>query len=170
MAQAAGLAPNTRSHIRSLMHTMFEAAQRWELIDLGKNPISLVRVKGRSKRAGRPQILTSEQFYDVLGFIPTKYRLMVLVAQCPGLRASEIIGLKWKDFDFGAGTVEILVYFGRRHGMGISEPGDRSPISSGGNPEALLETSGGKSGAWVFTGLAHLPHTYRAWLEILVPQ
>jgi integrase len=87
------------------MHTMFEAAQRWELIDLGKNPISLVRVKGGSKRGSRPQILTNEQFYEVLGFVPTKYRLMVLVAQCLGLRVSEIVGLKWEDFDFDAGTV-----------------------------------------------------------------
>ncbi len=30
---------------------------------------------------------------------------MVLVAQCLGLRVSEILGLKWEDFDFGSGTV-----------------------------------------------------------------
>lgn len=99
------LAPKTRSHIRSLMHAMFEAAQRWELVDLGKNPISLVRVKGGSKRGHRPHILTSEQFYELLEFIPAKYRLMVLIAQCLGLRVSEIVGLKWEDFDFTAGTV-----------------------------------------------------------------
>jgi hypothetical protein len=41
------LAPKTRSHIRSLMHTLFECAQRWELTE--KNPIKLVRVKGGTK-------------------------------------------------------------------------------------------------------------------------
>jgi integrase len=101
------LAPKTRAHIRSLMHTMFEAAQRWELVDLGKNPISLVRVKGGSRRGSRPQILTSEQFYQIFEFIPGKYGLMVLVAQCLGLRVSEIVGLKWEDFDFAAGTLLI---------------------------------------------------------------
>ena len=30
---------------------------------------------------------------------------MVLVAQCLGLRVSEIVGLKWEDYDFEAGTV-----------------------------------------------------------------
>jgi integrase len=38
------LAPKTKSHVRSLMHTIFQCAERWELID--KNPIKLVRVKG----------------------------------------------------------------------------------------------------------------------------
>ena len=99
------LAPKTRSSIRSLMHTMFEAAQRWELVDLGRNPISLVRVKGGSKRAKRPPILTNQQFCKVAGFIPARYRLMVIVAQCLGLRVSEIVGLKWEDFDFEAGTL-----------------------------------------------------------------
>jgi integrase len=32
---------------------------------------------------------------------------MVLVAQCLGLRVSEIVGLKWEDFDFAAGTLLI---------------------------------------------------------------
>lgn len=35
------LAPKTKSHIRSLMHTIFQCAERWELTD--KNPIKLVR-------------------------------------------------------------------------------------------------------------------------------
>jgi excisionase family DNA binding protein len=38
------LAPKTRSHARSLMHTIFQPTERWELID--RNPIKLVRVKG----------------------------------------------------------------------------------------------------------------------------
>jgi hypothetical protein len=42
------LAPKTKSHVRSLIHTIFQCAERWELID--KNPIKLVRVKGGTKR------------------------------------------------------------------------------------------------------------------------
>jgi integrase len=41
------LAPKTKSHVRSLMHTIFQCAERWELID--KNPIKLVRVKGGTR-------------------------------------------------------------------------------------------------------------------------
>jgi excisionase family DNA binding protein len=45
------LAPKTKSHVRSLIHTIFQCAERWELID--KNPIKLVRVKGGTKRLKR---------------------------------------------------------------------------------------------------------------------
>lgn len=99
------LAPKTRVHIRSLMHSIFDAAMRWELID--KNPIDLVRVKGGSKRGKRPPILTAEQFSTVLGDIPGRYRLMVVIAQCLGLRVSEIMGLQWGDIDFEHATMLI---------------------------------------------------------------
>ena len=54
------LAPKTKSHIKQLMHVIFECAMRWELTD--KNPISLVRVKGGSKRLRHPRILGPEEF------------------------------------------------------------------------------------------------------------
>jgi hypothetical protein len=57
--------------------------------------------------------------YEVLGFIPTKYPLIVLVAQCLGLPVSEIVGLKWEDLDFEAGTV--LVQRSVVHGRVDSE-------------------------------------------------
>jgi integrase len=122
------LAPKTRSHIRSLMHLMFEAAQRWELID--KNPMSLVRVKGGSKRAAKPPIITSEQFYKLLEFVPVKYRLMVVIAQCLGLRVSEIMGLRWDDFDFNAGTllVQRSVVHGRVDAVKTEYSQDLMPL------------------------------------------
>ena len=52
------LAPKTRSHIRTLMHTIFQCAMRWELSD--KNPIKLVRVRGGTKRLQAPRILAAE--------------------------------------------------------------------------------------------------------------
>jgi integrase len=108
------LAPKTKSHIKSLMHSIFEAAQRWELIEIGKNPMALVRVKGGSKRQSRPPILSTQQFENILGSMPDRYRLMVLIAQCVGLRVSEIMGLQWGDFDFEAGT--LLIRRGVVHG------------------------------------------------------
>ncbi len=94
------LAPKTKAHIRSLMHLIFRCAERWGLIKMGKNPISLVRVKNCSKRLKRPRILTVEQFYSMLPHLREPYRTMVIIAQCLGLRASEIAGLQWADFNF----------------------------------------------------------------------
>lgn len=50
--RALKLAQKTKGNIRSLMHTIFGCAGRWELVE--KNPISLVRVKGASKRQKTP--------------------------------------------------------------------------------------------------------------------
>ncbi len=92
------LAPKTRSHVRSLMHTIFQCAERWELID--KNPIKLVRVRGGTKRLKTPRVLAPEQFHSLLPLMREPFRTMVLIAGCLGLRVSEIVALQWQDFDF----------------------------------------------------------------------
>src|SRR5215510_456288 len=74
------LAPKTKSHVRSLMHTIFQCAERWELIE--KNPIKLVRVKGGTKRLKTPRVLAPEEFQSLLPLIREPYRTMVLVAGC----------------------------------------------------------------------------------------
>ena len=106
------LAPKTRGHIRSLMSTLFKCAQRWEMVEA--NPMQLVRVKNVSKRLERPSVLTAEEFHKLLPHIRDPYRTMVLIAGCLGLRASEIVGLQWRDFDFEKST--LLVQRGVVHG------------------------------------------------------
>jgi integrase len=64
----------------------------------------LVRVKNASKRLKRPQILEVAQFFEMLKHLAEPHRTMVMVAQCTGLRISEILGLQWGDFDFEAHT------------------------------------------------------------------
>ena len=106
------LAPKTRGHIRSLMSTLFKCAQRWELVEA--NPMQLVRVKNVSKRLERPSVLTAGEFHKLLPHIREPYRTMVLIAGCLGFRASEIVGLQWRDFDFEKST--LLVQRGVVHG------------------------------------------------------
>ena len=45
-------------------------------------------------------MLTPDEFEPLLPLIREPYRTMVLVAGCLGLRVSEIMALKWADFDF----------------------------------------------------------------------
>jgi integrase len=72
----------------------------WELVEWQRNPMQLVEVKGISKRRKRPIVLTVEQFYQILELLPQPYRTMVVVAQCTGLRAEEVLALEWQDIDF----------------------------------------------------------------------
>ena len=94
------LAPKSKGHVRTIMHILFRWAMKWELIEVQINPMSLVHVEGSSKRMREPVTLTVEQFHKVLEFVKEPYRVMCIVAMCLGLRASELVGLQWNDFDW----------------------------------------------------------------------
>lgn len=94
------LAPKSKGHVRSIMHILFQWAMKWELMDLQINPMKLVHVKGSSKRLREPVTLTRKQFHHVLRFVVEPFRTMCVVAMCLGLRASELVGLQWTDFDW----------------------------------------------------------------------
>jgi hypothetical protein len=79
------LAPKSKANIRSLMYSMFKCAERWELIEMGKNPIALVRVKEGSKRLATPRVLTVKEYCKLFPHLKEPYRTMVIVAQCLGL-------------------------------------------------------------------------------------
>jgi len=95
------LSPKYKGHIRSLMYRLFDKAMLWELLDVGRNPIELVEVKGISKRKKRPRILELKDAGQILDRLVQPYRTIVLISLCFGLRISEILGLRWTDFDFG---------------------------------------------------------------------
>ncbi|MGD0445510.1 MAG: site-specific integrase [Edaphobacter sp.] len=93
-------APKTKGHVKAIMHRLYEKAMLWEMVEWQRNPMQLVEVKGISKRKKKPIVLTVEQYYQLLELIPQPYRTMVVVAQCTGLRAEEVLALEWQDIDF----------------------------------------------------------------------
>jgi len=93
-------APKTKGHVKAIMHRLYEKAMLWELVEWQRNPMQLVEVKGISKRRKRPIVLTVEHFYQILELLPQPYRTMMVVAQCTGLRAEEVLALEWQDIDF----------------------------------------------------------------------
>lgn len=101
------LAPKSKGHLKNLMRLLFNCAMRWELIPYQHNPMSLVRVRDASKRMREPVVLTVPQFRQVLGHVPEPYRTMCIVAACLGLRISEVLGLRWGDFNWEKNQVQI---------------------------------------------------------------
>jgi len=93
-------APKTKGHIKAVMYRLYEKAMLWEMVEWQRNPMEFVEIKGVSKRQKRPIILTVEQYYQILALLPEPYRTMVIVAQCTGLRAEEVLALEWDDIDF----------------------------------------------------------------------
>ena len=71
------------------------------------NPISLVTVKGASKRVRRPRSLTVEQFRLLLAHLREPFGTMALVCICFGLRISECLALRWADVDWLNGLLRV---------------------------------------------------------------
>jgi integrase len=99
--KALRLAPKTKGHVRNAMHLLFQWGRRWRMMN--SNPIELVRQSNR--RLKTPRVLSSQEFQALLQELRDPYRTMVMVAGCLGLRASEVMGLKWGDVDWEDLTV-----------------------------------------------------------------
>jgi integrase len=109
------LAPKTKAHIKRVLHLLFERAMLWCLIDVQRNPLDIVKVKGGSKRQKTLVTLTKEEFHRLIKELREPIRTMVIIAMCTGLRISEILALRWEGLNFHAGTmlVERAVVNGR---------------------------------------------------------
>lgn len=98
-----------RSQVRNLLHLLFEKAMLWGCLQVDRNPIALIRLKGSSQRAKELVILTPAQYQQLLDdpLLPELVKTMLQLAAGLGLRVSEILGLRWTDFCFDAKTVQI---------------------------------------------------------------
>lgn len=93
----------TKGHIREIMHLIFQAALRWEMVD--KNPIDLVRQS--KKRIKEITVLTITEFWSLMAELKGFYKTMVLTAVCLGLRTCELLSLRWGDVNFEALTIHV---------------------------------------------------------------
>jgi integrase len=91
------LAPKTKGHLQNLLWVLFNCAMRWELVQVGANPMKLVRVRGGSKRLKEPKVLTIAQFQRLVEELDDPYRTMVILDLATGLHCSELFALKWCD-------------------------------------------------------------------------
>jgi integrase len=95
------LAPKTKANIKSLLGILIEEAMFWEYIKLDRNPMELVKIRGCTVRQKEPRILVVDEFHQLLAKIPNEpFRTMLTFEMCLGLRFSELIALKWSDFDW----------------------------------------------------------------------
>lgn len=131
--KALDSAPKTKGHIKSLMHRLYEKAMLWEMVDVQRNPMQLVEVKGISKRRKKPLILSIEQYFQLLELLPQPFRTMVVVAQCLGLRAEEVLALHWSDIDFNRLLIRVsrAVVHGRIKTVKTEYSEDELPLDSG---------------------------------------
>jgi integrase len=94
------LAPKSRGHIRGLLSSLWKFAMWDQSISVQVNPMSLVTVKGVSKRRKQARSLTVEQFQKLIAELHEPHRTVALLCICFGLRISEALALRWSDVDW----------------------------------------------------------------------
>jgi integrase len=102
------LAPTTKASIRSVISVCFDLAALHEYIpQMEKNPMSLVKIRGVSKRKKKITRLTMQQFQKLVEALPEPLNIMALLTGCLGLRVSEMVALKWEDIDLTVKQIAI---------------------------------------------------------------
>jgi integrase len=101
------LSPKSKTHVRSLMHSILDFAMWAGILEMGRNPISLVMNKGANRRVRKARSLTAEQFQALLKELHEPFATIALLSVCLGLRISEALALKWEDVDWLQSRVSI---------------------------------------------------------------
>jgi integrase len=98
--RALPLSPKSKTHVRSLMHGLVEFAMWAGVLEIARNPISLVQNCGATRKTRKARSLTVEQFRALLVELHEPFATMALLCVCLGLRISEALALKWGDLDW----------------------------------------------------------------------
>ena len=98
------LARSTCAKIRNVMSVLFNHTIRHGIGSL--NPIRLVRQSAKRKKI--PLVLTPDEIRKLIAALPLKESTLVLLDVGTGLRMSESFGLKWGDFRFETGEINVI--------------------------------------------------------------
>ena len=100
----SSLSHESRDKIRDVLSSILGSAVQYGL--LVKNPVEGLRLPPAKKGRRSKPFITPEMFTVLLELIPEPYATMVFVAVFAGLRASELIGLRWHNVHSDSITIE----------------------------------------------------------------
>jgi integrase len=98
------LAPASKAKLKGVLSVLYNHAIRYEWFTF--NPIS--RVRTSQKRLRDKDVLTPDEFQQLVQQLSVRDRAMVLLIGSTGLRRSEMIALTWSDLNIGTMEVSIL--------------------------------------------------------------
>ena len=170
--QSLQITPKSRAEVRAILSRLWDFAMWAGDVPTQRNPMSLVRVHGASKRTKQPVSLTDEEFQRFVVQLREPFRTVALLCVSLGLRISECMALKWSDVDWldSKLTVERGIVTGR---VGdVKTAGSRRAMLLAPEIVAMLQTwksatQFSSSCDWMFaspTQLGRLPWSYpRTW-------
>lgn len=74
------LSPKSKTHVRSLMHGLVEIAMWAGLLDISRNPISLVQNQGATRKTRKARSLTVEQLHALLTELHEPFSTLALLS------------------------------------------------------------------------------------------
>lgn len=100
----ASTGPTMAARVYGFLSSIFNAAVRDGLLD--RSPCT-VRGASNAPRASAKAVASPTEVAALLGYLPQRYRVMVLVAAWSGLRSGELRNLRRRDVDVAGGTVSV---------------------------------------------------------------
>jgi integrase len=173
--ESLDLAPKSRTHIRGILSSLWNYAMWRQEIPMQVNPITLVTVKGASKRIRQPRSLTVEQFRALISHLREPFGTMALLCVCFGLRISECLALRWSDVDWLNATLRVERGIVEQNVDDVKSDESRKSLAVA---DELLErlnvwrqkTEFQGGGDWIFASplkLGRLPYSYTGvWREL----
>ena len=84
-------------HLRATLSRIFATAVDWEY--LSRNPVSGLKLPG-GKPVRRARVLSPEEIRLLVAHLGDPFRTMVIIMAGTVIRESELLALKWTDFDW----------------------------------------------------------------------
>ena len=162
------LSPKSKTHVRSLMHGLVEFAMWAGMLDITRNPVSLVSNIGATRKVRTARSLTTEQFHALLIKLQEPFGTMALLSVCLGLRISEALALQWADVDWLGSRLSVRRGIVNQIVGDVKTQGSAKTFNLAGElleRLKVLKQSSDFSGAedWIFASpfkLGRLPYSY----------
>lgn len=169
------LAPKTRGHLREILHHLVDYAMWCGAIPVATNPMSLVTVRGSSKRRKQVRSLTVEEFQRLSSQLREPFKTMAVVQVCLGLRVSELLALRWKDVDWIASNLNVEHGIVNQRLDGVKTDESRKSMTLDRRLMSVLSAWRQQSGFrnpedWIFPSpvkLGRLPYSYTGYWRVL---
>ena len=100
----AGYSKSVLKHVRATFSIVMATAVNWQY--LARNPVEGVKLPA-GKAVKRAVVLSPDQLALLIANLVDPYRTMAVIASATGMRESEVLALKWEDFDSEAQIIRV---------------------------------------------------------------